>query len=58
MQLDWNWLDADPYGGPPDEVTVDADGHIDRGSFASYRELHDVLVAHGDDKPVLITEFG
>ncbi len=58
------WFDVmavHPYvahGGAPDVVKRGPDGHIERGSFASYRELHDVLVEHGDDKPMWITEFG
>ena len=46
------------FAGAPDEIKLGPDGHIDRTSFASYRELHDILVANGDDKPMWITEFG
>ena len=46
------------HGGAPDVIKREPDGHIERGSFASYRELHEVLVDHGDDKPMWITEFG
>ena len=34
------------------------DGHIARDSFAGYREVRRVMLDHGDDKPMYLTEFG
>jgi hypothetical protein len=37
----------------------DADGRIDQFSFLGYREVHNVMAAHGDGaKPIWMTEFG
>jgi hypothetical protein len=53
-------LGTHPYNGvtPPDQVALGTDGRIPEWSFASYRELHDVMVDNGDDKPIWFTEFG
>jgi hypothetical protein len=37
----------------------DSDGRIDQFSFLGYREVHNVMAAHGDGaKPIWMTEFG
>ena len=43
---------------PPEDVWFEADGRIAKKSFAAYREVHNVMLAHGDDKPIWFTEFG
>jgi hypothetical protein len=42
----------------PDLVRYDDTGHIARDSFAGYREVHRVMLEHGNDKPMYLTEFG
>ena len=42
----------------PDLVRYGGDGHIARDSFAGYREVRRVMLDHGDDKPMYLTEFG
>jgi Cellulase (glycosyl hydrolase family 5)/RTX calcium-binding nonapeptide repeat (4 copies) len=42
----------------PLETKVYGDGRVMEGSFARYRNLRATMLAHGDDKPVWITEFG
>jgi hypothetical protein len=36
----------------------EADGSIGRYSFTAYRELHKLMVARGDSKPIWMTELG
>jgi hypothetical protein len=43
----------------PDDFYREADGRIARYSFLGYREVHNVLGAHGDGgKPIWMTELG
>lgn len=42
----------------PDLFYRDTLGAIGRYTFLGYRTVHDVLVAHGDDKPIWMTELG
>ncbi|MFL5913420.1 MAG: cellulase family glycosylhydrolase [Gaiellaceae bacterium] len=42
----------------PDNVRYDGTGHIARDSFPGYREVRRVMIDHGADKPMYITEFG
>src|SRR4051794_12474211 len=41
----------------PDYVGID-NGHITKDSFAGYREVRRVMLAHGTDKPLYFTEMG
>jgi polysaccharide biosynthesis protein PslG len=43
---------------PPDAVTWDDPQHIDRMSFSGYRTVRQVMLDHGDVKPIWFTEFG
>ena len=43
---------------PPDAVTWDDAQHIDRMSFSGYRTVRQVMLDHGNDKPIWFTEFG
>ncbi len=36
----------------------DTDGRVDQYSFLGYREVHNLMVARGDDKPIWMTELG
>ena len=53
-------LGTHPYNGvaSPDGVALRGDGRIQKWSFAGYRELREVMLDHGDDKPIWFTEFG
>jgi hypothetical protein len=53
-------LGTHPYSGndPPDLTRRAPDGRISPGSFDGYRELRGTMLAHGDDKPIWLTEFG
>ena len=42
----------------PENVWQDADGSVDEAAFPAYRTIHDLMLAHGDDKPIWATEFG
>lgn len=43
----------------PDEYYRDPSGRVGRFSFTGYREVHDVMAAHGDgDKSIWMTEIG
>src|SRR5689334_19985367 len=42
----------------PDFVHYDGSGHIAKDAFAGYREVRRVMLAHGTDKPIYLTEFG
>jgi polysaccharide biosynthesis protein PslG len=42
----------------PDYVRWDGNGHIAIDSFAGYREVRRVMLEHGNDKPMYITEMG
>jgi hypothetical protein len=59
-----NYFDAmaaHPYttgAAPPEEIWKDANGRIAKDSFPGYRELRKTMLAHGDDKPIWLTEFG
>jgi hypothetical protein len=43
---------------PPEVVAWDDPQHIDRMSFSGYRTVRQVMLDHGDDKPIWFTEFG
>ena len=50
-----------PYtlnNAPPDLTLRDANGAIDARSFNAYRLVHQVMLNHGDVKPIWFTEFG
>lgn len=50
-----------PYtatGQSPDVVTRGLDGRITKTSFLGFKELRDVMAAHGDERPIWLTEFG
>ena len=51
-----------PYSpdNPPEDVWYEADGsgRLNKKSFVAYREVRDVMLANGDDKPLWFTEFG
>ena len=42
----------------PERVWRNADGRINQGAFAAYRELRRTMEAHGGAKPIWVTEFG
>jgi hypothetical protein len=48
-----------PYDPPhsPDFVYYDG-GRISKNAFAGYRSVHDVMLSHGDNKPIWFTELG
>lgn len=47
-----------PYTcGSPESVSY-SNGRISKGSFLGYREIHNTMLAQGDDKPIWLTEFG
>ena len=46
------------YGGSPEEISYDENGRIANGTFSGYRELRRTMEAHGDIKPIWLTEFG
>lgn len=41
----------------PEEIRY-WDGKITEGSFVAYRNIRATMLAHGDDKPIWLTEFG
>jgi polysaccharide biosynthesis protein PslG len=43
---------------PPERFWLDGDGRLAVRSFPAYREVRDVMLANGDDKPLWFTEFG
>lgn len=43
---------------PPSSYYREDNGRIARFTFLGYRALHDVMVAHGDPKPIWLTEIG
>jgi hypothetical protein len=43
---------------PPSAYYREEDGRLGRFTFLAYREVHNVMVANGDDKPIWMTEFG
>jgi hypothetical protein len=49
-----------PYSCESDLAAVkrDRSGRIAPGSFLGYRAIHDLMVAHGDAKPLWFTELG
>jgi polysaccharide biosynthesis protein PslG len=50
-----------PYtdnGQSPDVVNRGPDGRMTKGSFLAFSEVHDVMLAHGDNRPIWFTEFG
>jgi polysaccharide biosynthesis protein PslG len=49
-----------PYtpGNPPEEMWNDDEGRPHELAFATYRQVRDVMLANGDDKPLWFTEFG
>jgi hypothetical protein len=42
----------------PREAVRDLNGRVSHGSFTGYREIHQTMLAHGDDKPIWMTELG
>jgi hypothetical protein len=44
--------------GAPDVTLRNGDGTIGQQSFNGYRQVHNVMADHGDDKPIWFTEFG
>lgn len=42
----------------PYDYYHDDPSHISQWSFLGYRAVHDVMAANGDDKPIIMTEFG
>jgi hypothetical protein len=44
--------------GAPDQTLRNGDGRIGIQSFNGYREVRQVMLGHGDDKPIWFTEFG
>jgi hypothetical protein len=59
-----NYFDAvavHPYtanGVSPETVEYGSDGRISQKSFTGFRVVHDDMIAHGDNKPIWLTEFG
>src|SRR5439155_1106937 len=50
--------DNDCVRADPRVATRDPDGRISPGSFTGYREVHQTMLDHGDDKPIWMTELG
>lgn len=46
------------HAAPPELYWRDANGRIDPGAFAGYREVRASMAARGSDKPIWFTEFG
>jgi hypothetical protein len=44
--------------GAPDQTLRNSDGRLGMQSFNGYREVRQVMLGHGDDKPIWFTEFG
>ncbi|MGI8512714.1 MAG: Ig-like domain-containing protein [Solirubrobacteraceae bacterium] len=42
----------------PDVAYREADGRVGRFAFTGYRELRTLMLDHGDDKPIWMTELG
>ncbi len=42
----------------PDNFYRDPDGRIGQYAFLGYREIHNTMLAHGDDKPIWMSELG
>jgi hypothetical protein len=42
----------------PGTIVRESDGEIVGGAFLGYRTVHNVMVAHGDEKPIWFTEIG
>jgi hypothetical protein len=53
VHYDNDCMRADPRTG-----TRDPDGRISPGSFTAYREVHQTMLDHGDNKPIWMTEVG
>jgi hypothetical protein len=47
-----------PAYQPPESTWLDGDGRLAVRAFSSYREIRNVMLANGDDKPLWFTEFG
>ena len=43
---------------PPSTYFRDGDGRINQYSFLGYREVHAVMLANGDNKPIWLSEMG
>ena len=43
---------------PPEWYWYNDKGRMDKNSFPAYREVRNTMLAHGDNKPIWITEFG
>jgi len=43
---------------PPDSFYRDEQGRLARFTFLGYREVRSVMLAHGDDKPIAMSELG
>ncbi|MDQ6915133.1 MAG: glycosyl hydrolase, partial [Actinomycetota bacterium] len=50
--------DNDCNRDDPRQAIRDVDGRIARFSFTAYREVRQVMLDHGDDKPIWMTELG
>jgi hypothetical protein len=45
-------------GRPPEAAWLDDNGRIAAGAFSAYREVRATMAAHGDTKPIWLTQFG
>ncbi|HEV2813539.1 MAG TPA: hypothetical protein VGW10_09830, partial [Solirubrobacteraceae bacterium] len=43
---------------PPSSYYREPDGRVGRFAFLGYRSVRETMLAHGDDKPIWMTEFG
>jgi hypothetical protein len=51
-------MSTHPYTcASPDSVSY-VNGRMSKSSFLAYREIHNSMIARGDDKPIWFTEFG
>jgi hypothetical protein len=50
--------DNDCVRTDPREATRDVDGRVSRWAFTGYREVRHVMLDHGDDKPIWMSELG
>ena len=50
--------DNDCIRADPQAAVRDVDGRVSRWSFTGYREVRQVMLDHGDDKPIWMSELG
>jgi hypothetical protein len=50
--------DNDCIRTDPTQADRDVDGRVSRWAFTGYREVHQVMLDHGDDKPIWMSELG